>query len=302
MENKRFFHLCGDGPNSRNFITCRADFCAAFNLIGVCAANTEAVVISDSLEESHGHFLLWGTLEACTNFKIMYENEYRHYAAATRPKGLELVFDSELYLVDDEQYLKNVAAYTIIQPTKDGKPIMFYDYRWGTGSMYFRDKNHVPVWYYDENGVLREPVPFREFGTREQRLIVHSKTLTIPDSWLVCNDLILPSNYIDPKNFEDIYRSHNAYRVFTASTKMKEEEVLRKMVEYRGVTIDDLQARQLCGDTCKSMFGTRDPRRLTTTQRVALAQQLRRQWRMSFRQLALLVRLSEKELRVYVRT
>ncbi|MBO4465458.1 MAG: hypothetical protein J5748_02120 [Bacteroidales bacterium] len=302
MENKKFFHLCGDGPQSRNFITCHDDFCAAFNLVGVCAANTDVNVVSFSIEESHGHHLLWGTMEVCTTYKLKYESQYKHYAAATRPKGQELVFDWELYPIDDENYLKNVATYTIIQSTKDGKPVMFYDYRWGTGSMYFRDKNHIPLWYYDENGILMEPVPFGKIGAREQRLIVHSKTLTIPDNWLVCNDLILPSNYIDPQMLEDIYRTHNSFRVFMSSPKAREEEMLRKMADYRGVGVDDIQARQLCGDMCKSIFGTRDPRRLTTTQRVALAQQLRRQFRMSFRQLAMLVRLSEKELRVYVRT
>ena len=302
MENKKFFHLCGDGPESRNFITSLADYRAAFNLVGVCAANNEVVVASFSMEESHGHSLLWGTLEACTHFKIMYETQYKHYAAATRPKGQELVLDFELYPVDDELYLKNVAIYTIIQPTKDGKPIMFYDYRWGTGSMYFRDKNHIPVWYYDEEGIIHEPVPFGEFGEREKRLIVHSKTLMIPDTWQVCNGLILPSNYINVETFEGIYRTHNAFRVFTASSKAREEEMLRKMADYKGVTMDDLLARQLCGDICKEMFGTRDPRRLNTIQRVSLAQNLRRLYRPSFRQLASLVRLSEKELRMYVRT
>ena len=213
MENKQFYHLCGDGANSRNFITCHADYCTAFNLVGVCAANTEVEVVSFSVEESHGHYLLWGLLEACTSFKIMYETQYKHYAAATRPKGYELILEDELYPVDDEQYLKNVAAYTIIQPTKDGKPIMFYDYRWGTGSMYFRDKNHVPVWYYDENGIIRKPVPFGQLNRLEKRAIVHSQSLTIPEDWIICNDLILPPNYVDVNRFESIYIhiTHSGY-------------------------------------------------------------------------------------------
>lgn len=302
MDKPQYFHLCGDGPNSRNFITSLEDYKAAFNLIGVCAANTEVVVVSFSIEESHGHYLLWGTPAECAGFKVKYETQYGHYAAATRPKGSELILDCELYPVDDENYLKNVAAYTVIQSTKDGKPVMFYDYRWGTGSMYFRDKNLVPIWYYDENGIIRNPVPFGELNRLEKRAIVHSQSLSIPEEWLICNGLILPSNYIDVRNFENIYRTHNAFRVFSANSKSREEEMLRKMVDYRGVTIDDLQARQVCGDVCKSMFGTRDPRRLNAAQRVNLAQQLRRLYRMSFRQLAMLVRLAENELRVYVKT
>ena len=302
MENKKFFHLCGDGPNSRTYITSLADYRAAFNLVGVCAAKTGVVVVSFSHEDSHPHFLLWGTEADCLAFKELFETLYRHYTSKTRRKGLELSLDFELYPIVSEEYLLSVAAYTVIQPTKDGKPIMFYDYRWGTGSMYFRDENHIPVWYFDDNGIIQTPVRFDSLGRTEQREIVHSRALTIPDNWLVCNGLILPSNYVDIKRFEGIYRTHNRFRVFTASPKSREEELRRFMSDYHGVTIDDLEARTLCGDTCKMMFGTRDPRRLNTVQRVNLAQQLRRQYRMTFRQLATLVRLDEKELRLNVRT
>ena len=127
MENKRFFHLCGDGSESRNFITSLADYRAAFNLVGVCAANTRVIVISFSHEESHPHFLLWGTEADCLAFKELFETLYRHYTSRTRKKGLELSLDFELYPIESEEYLLNVAAYTVIQPTKDGKPIQgFY--------------------------------------------------------------------------------------------------------------------------------------------------------------------------------
>ena len=125
--------------------------------------------------------------------------------------------------------------------------------------------------------------------------------LTVPDDWLVCNGFILPTNYIDIARFESIYQTHNRYRVFLSSPRKREEEMLRKMAEYRGVTMEDLEARKLCGDMCKQLFGTRDPRRLDTTKRIMLAQQLRRQYRMTFRQLAMLVRLPEGEIRTYVR-
>lgn len=302
MDKPQFFHLCGDGANSRNFITSLEDFKAAFNLVGVCAANTDVIVVSFSHEESHGHCLLWGTEANCLVFKDMFGTQYRHYTSRTRKRGEELILENELYPIQSEEYLLNVAAYTVIQATKDGKPVMYYDYRWGTGSLYFRSETHVPVWLFDDNGQIQSPVRFDSLGRTEQRDIVHSRALTIPDDWLICNGLILPSNYVDIKRYEGIYRTHNRFRVFTASPKSKEEELRRIMSTYHGVTIDDLEARSLCGDLCKTMFGTRDPRRLNTTQRVNLAQQLRRQYRMTFRQLATLVRLDEKELRINVLT
>ncbi|MBP5488074.1 MAG: hypothetical protein J6X77_00725 [Bacteroidales bacterium] len=302
MENPRYYHFCANGAETKNYILSERDYYANFNLFGVCAANSGAVVVSFSIEDSHPHGLLWGTRQDCLGFMTLYENQYRHYAARTRPPGRTFSLHCELYPVLDENYLLNVAAYTIIQPTKDGKPVMYYDYLWGTGSMYFRSESSIPVWYYDKNGSLRRPVPIGQMGTRIKRELTHSQQLAVPDDWLVCNGFILPSNYVDVARFEGIYQTHNRFRVFTSSPRQREEELLRKMAEYRGVSLEDMEARSVCGDICKQLFGFRDPRRLDSPRRITLAQQLRRQYRLSFRQLSTLVYVPENELRRYVRT
>ena len=165
--NKEYFHVCANGADSRNFIVCEADYYAAFNLVGVCAANTQVVVVSFSIEDSHPHFLLWGTNAECSHFKALYEKLYVHYAAATRKGGADLKLNCELYAIgEDEDYLRNVAVYTVIQATKDGKAVMPYDYPWGTGSLVFRKGFHIPVWLFDEKGNICQPVPFGSLGTR----------------------------------------------------------------------------------------------------------------------------------------
>ena len=301
METKQFFHFCANGAETKNFIISESDYYANFNLIGVCAANSPVRVVSFSIEDSHPHGLLWGTLFECQSFVSRYEDQSRRFATRTHPKGTPFVFQCELFPIEDEMYLKNVATYTIIQPTKDGKPVMYYDYLWGTGSMYFRDKNHIPIWLIDNNGIILEPVPFGSLTEREKREILRSRVLTIPDDWLVCNGFILPSNYVDVKRFEGIYKTHNTFRVFTSSPKQREEEMLRVMSNYRGVSLEDLEARRICGEVCKQMFGCRDPRRLDSPRRINLAQRLRRQYRLSFRQLSTLVYVPEYEIRRYVK-
>lgn len=302
MNQKHFYHICAKGTDARNFILCTGDYYAAFNLIGVCAANSRAIVVSFSIEDSHPHILLWGTYDDCLAFMLMFDNLYRHHAAATRIRDTELYLHCELYPIgDDEDYLRNVAVYTIIQPTKDGKPVMYYDYRWGTGSMYFRSGYYTPVWYFDQEGTLRKPERFGDQNAVMKRLLLHSRSLTVPDDWLVCNGFILPVNYIDVPRFENIYQTHNRFRVWTSSPKKREEEMNLRMAEYRGVAFKDLEARKRCGDICKQLYGTRDPRRLSGTQRIAVAQQLRHQFRLTFRQLSTLVRLPEPEIRAHVR-
>ncbi|MBQ5481666.1 MAG: hypothetical protein IIT74_01340, partial [Bacteroidales bacterium] len=126
MHSKQFYHICANGADARNFIVCLGDYYAAFNLIGVCAANSRVIVVSFSIEDSHPHILLWGTEADCASFKEMFERLYRHYAAATRKHGADLYLHCELYPIgEDEDYLRNVAVYTVIQPTKDGKPVMY---------------------------------------------------------------------------------------------------------------------------------------------------------------------------------
>ena len=300
--NKEYFHVCANGADSRNFIISEDDYYTAFNYFGVCAANTEVEVVSFSIEDSHPHALLWGTRLECSRYTVLYESLYTHYAAATRNGGADLVLRCELYPIgDDMDYLRNVAVYTIIQPTKDGKSVMPYDYLWGTGSLYFRNGFYTPVWYFDKEGTIRQPVSFISLGAREKRALLHTRNYMIPDDWLVCNGFILPENYVNIERFESIYMTFNRFRVFLSSPKSREEVMLAKMAEERGVMMEDMEARKACGDCCKRMFGTRDPRRLDPRNRLSLAQQLRSQLRLTYRQLATLVRLPETEIRTIVR-
>jgi len=299
--NRQYYHICADGDDARYFITGDKDFLAAINIVALCAANTRVSVVAFCLEDTHPHFLLYGTVEECSRFKALFEDLYRRYAAETRKKGPKLVLHCEMYPIgDDESYLRNVTVYTIIQPTKDGKHVMPYDYRWGTGSLYFRNGFYTPVWLFDEEGKICQPVRFRDLTVQCCREMIHSRSLSIPDDWWVCNGIVLPTNYVDIARFESIYQTHNCFRVFFSNNRKKEEEILLRMAKARGILLEDGEAREKCGDECKTAFGTRDPRRLSSEQRIRLAQILRSKYRMTFRQIATCVRLPESEIRIYV--
>ena len=299
--SKQYYHICADGNDARYFVLSDVDFFAAFNIVAVCAANTPICVVAFCLEDSHPHFLLFGTLEECTRFKLLFEDLYRRHAAETRKKGSKLVLHCEIYPIgEDESYLRNVAVYTIIQPTKDGKRVMPYDYLWGTGSLYFRRGYYTPVWLFDEQGNVCQPVRFQDLSVQCRREMIHSRRLTIPGDWWVCNGWVLPTNYVDVPKFESIYQTHNCFRVFLSNSRKKEEEILLRMAKARGIMLEDSEAREVCGNESKALFGTRDPRKLSPEQRVRLAQILRSKYRMSFRQMATCVRLPESEIRQYV--
>ena len=261
MENKsNFYHMFANGDDSRNFIISTKDFYAAFNRIGVCAANS----------------------------------------SANRGSLYDVILNYELYPVKSEDYLRNVAVYTIIQATKDGKKVMPYDYIWGSGSLYFRTDNSLPIWCADENGIVQEPVPIGTLNARQKEAMLHSRK-KVPDNWLICNGFLLPQNYIDVELFESIYQTHNCYRVFLSNSKKKDDAVTTKMSKVRGMMIEDIEARKISAAVCYSLFHKHSSRWLNTNQRLELAQELRRQYYLSFRQLSTLCRLPETEIRKYVR-
>ena len=299
MEQCHYFHFFANGDDAKGFITCDRDFYAAFNRMGVCAFIAGVCIVSFSIEESHPHALIYGTLAACYRFKALYENSTRSYIASTRGNLDGVVFECEIYPVDDQDYLRNVAAYTIVQPTKDGKDVMPYDYLWGTGSMYFRREGHSPIWLYDSDGRKMQPTTIGELTVSERRKLLHTK-LSVPDDWLVCNGFLLPDNYVDVKTFENIYRTANCFRVFMSSSKQRMDVISKKMYEVRGVMMDDLEAYRICSDEAHRLFGVRDVRKLDANRRMELASVLRRAHKMSVRQTATMVRLPESEIRKYL--
>ena len=298
---KGYFHLCADGRLTRRLIICDTDYYATFNAIGIAAALSDFTVLAFSFEESHPHVLGYGTYESCQRFKILCEIIIFRHIVTSRGGADGVVFKLSIIPVDSESYLKTVGTYVISQPTKDGKIVMPYDYKWGTGSMYFRPANHIPIWCFDSNGRYVEPFPIGQLSAREQARILHSKRRIPQQDWTVCNGLLLPGNYVDVAHFERIYQTHNCFRAFMSSGKNKDMEVLNALAIANGIALEDKEAIEVCKVVCPEMFGENDTRRLTAKQRLALAQQLKKDHMLSKRQLATLVRLPEEEIFKYIK-
>ena len=123
----------------------------------------------------------------------------------------------------------------------------------------------------------------------------------MPDDWIVCNGIILPTNYVDINRFERIFKTHNCFRAFLCSGKNNDAMVLNAMAEARGLAMDDLEARTVCASLCNQKYGVRSSKFLNMQERLLLAQDLRSQYHLGYRQIAFLSRLPEFELKKYVR-
>ena len=297
---KSFYHLYANGADAKNFIVSDEDCKYEFNLFGICTVLSRAVVVAFSIEDTHIHALLYGTQNECYLFKHHFEDtSIRHIISSRGTKDgvcLELTLD----LIDTEDYLMNVAAYVVIQPTKDGKRVMQYDYLWSSASMYFRPANHIPIWMVGNNGEIKGTTSFMDLNKKMKQKIAGSRSDIIPACWQVCDGLILPSNYVDVNKYESIFKTHNCFRVFCSSGKNKNEATVKRMAQVRGVNLEDYEARDICRRICRIMYGKETARYLTSAQRLSLALELRRKHNMSMRQISTLCRLPQEEIVKYL--
>lgn len=300
MADKGYYHLFANGNDALNFIISRKDFFAAFNRVGVCAHCSGAVVVSFTIQETHLHGLLFGDRDSCYQFKDRYEISSKRYIVATRGDMDRVNFHLEMYPVDSQEYLMNLGTYCVVQPTKDGKQILPFDYLWGSGPLYFRSKNVIPVWLVSEGGSVSQPTRIGDLSVRQKASLLATKQMTVPDEWLTCNGFVLPSNYVDVARFESIYQTANCYRTFMTAGRNKEAPIIEKMSSVRGITMDYVDAHKLCADLCQTMFGKKDARSLNPPSRLKLAIELRKVHSVSRNQLAGLVRLPQSEIDKFI--
>jgi len=293
-------HLFSNGEDAKDFLLDRSDYVAAINRIAICKHNSGCEVLAFSLMDTHVHLLLYGTLEQIIEFKTLF-TKLSNYRFSHRECKQDAKLNFGMYEVSDYSYLKNLASYVIIQCTKDGKNIMFYDYKWGTGSLYFRPKNQIPIWCVDDNGKLLNTTRFGDFSIKKRYNILCSKTYSIPKEWLVCDGIILPTNYVNVQMFESIHKTCNAYRCFMANSSDKDKMVQIRMADVRGVNLSEEEAREKMKALSYEMFGKRDVRTLDTIRRISLAKEFQKRFKVGLGQIARRVYLPEDELLKYLR-
>jgi len=300
---KKYYHLYSDGEKGVGFCESTQDFMAAMNRIAICQNKTGVVILAFAIEDTHVHFILLCTYEQCVCFERLFNKLSMMYLAYSRDEKptVNLKFDVVEIEPEPGQGIEGMLcreiAYCIIQPTKDGKKEMPYDYLWSTGSMYFRREGTLPIWSISKNGEIGEMKTIGEISAWARTKLLHS-TLPVPGFWTICHGLILPNNYVDVKAVERIFGSHNSFRYYMS--RSKDEEVLRRMAKAKGVGLEDIEMRSATKELCKELFNKSSVRLLNVHQRLEIGRRLRNRYLCSLNQLSRIVHVPLVELSRYI--
>ncbi|MDO5321403.1 MAG: hypothetical protein Q4F39_03355 [Bacteroidia bacterium] len=184
--------------------------------------------------------------------------------------------------------MKYEIAYCVIQPTKDGKKVMPYDYLWGTGSMYFRSNGIPSIWRTTKQGEIKPLYQVKDFNKWKRGKLFRT-TLDIPEDWYVCNGIILPENYVAVKKAEEILGSPNAYRALMA--RKIDDKVVNRMAKARGISLENKEMRIACMELCEEIFHEKSVKNLNSEQRIIIARRLRQKYVSTYKQIATTVHL-----------
>lgn len=130
---------------------------------------------------------------------------------------------------------------------------MPYDYLYGTGALYFRSRYSVLPWLIDDNGNVCTPVPLASL-TLQERCSLCGTRARMPEEWTTCNGFILPTCFVDVTRFEEIYRTHNCFRVFLSSRKAMDVDLMAKMSEVRGVMSETVSKKFHHSSQCSGAY------------------------------------------------
>ena len=286
------WHFSTDGAYAEVLFQGRSEFVDAMNRLYLLSRKYQIVILAFCLMDNHIHLILYGRFEECNRF--VHELVRQLSSSISRRHGLRHELQNlpvHYQEITDDYYLKKAICYVHKNPTAANLPFLPQDYPWSSASLPFRIYG---TWACPGP----DSVTPASLSVNERRRIFRTRE-AIPDTLQVCDDLILPVNYIPVRILQSLFRSARAYHFFMSSTR--EEDVESHGGSISRLSLPDTEMRQHKRELLKELFGRESSRELNTQQRIRLGRELKRRYNCSVKQIARLVGLSAAQLETYIR-
>lgn len=271
------WHFYTDGSAVVYFFSSKESFIFGMNQVYFLSKKYSVTILAFVLMETHVHFVLYGNIEDCTLFMQRFVRAVSIYHLKHEGEH-KLLKECKIshQIVENDLYLKTVISYVLRNPTVARIPFTPMDYPWGSGSLYFRNKETwaAPGYATKEFEPVSARVHLKAFSTKKP----------IPKGTLMIENMIHPQEYVAVNLVEMIFKSAKGFFYFLS--KAKEDEVEAKGGVLSSLTIPLKEMRDNKKRVCKELFGVEDVRRLTTNQRLLLARRLKSQYNCSIKQIS----------------
>lgn len=289
---KNCWHFSTDGNAVDAMFEDDDDFKAGMNRIYMVIQDYNVVILAFSLMDTHVHFILYGTFEACNRFMHEYVRRTSWYISVTHHESNKLDGVPINYqAVDTDSYLKTVICYTVKNAPAGGIMFNALDYPWSSGPLYFKRPGYwsSPRWMDEtkEAGPMGVVDHRKALRTRKDELARSAPRMIGP--------LVFPGEYVAYEVVERIFKTCKSFNYFLSITK--EEDVDARGGSISLLSIPMQEMRQHKNEVCRELFGTPSVRQLSMQQRLRLARTLRSRYNSSIKQIARLAGLVYDEVK-----
>ena len=289
---KNCWHFSTDGNAVDAMFEDDDGFIAGMNRIYMVIQDYNVVILAFSLMDTHVHFILYGTFEACNRFMHEYVRRTSWYISVTHHESNKLDGVPINYqAVDTDSYLKTVICYTVKNAPAGGIMFNALDYPWSSGPLYFKRPGYwsSPRWMDEtkEAGPMGVVDHRKALRTRKDELARSAPRMIGP--------LVFPGEYVAYEVVERIFKTCKSFNYFLSITK--EEDVDSRGGSISLLSIPMQEMRQHKNEVCRELFGTPSVRQLSMQQRLRLARTLRSRYNSSIKQIARLAGLVYDEVK-----
>ena len=289
---KNCWHFSTDGNAVDAMFEDDDGFIAGMNRIYMVIQDYNVVILAFSLMDTHVHFILYGTFEACNRFMHEYVRRTSWYISVTHHESNKLDGVPINYqAVDTDSYLKTVICYTVKNAPAGGIMFNALDYPWSSGPLYFKRPGYwsSPRWMDEtkEAGPMGVVDHRKALRTRKDELARSAPRMIGP--------LVFPGEYVAYEVVERIFKTCKSFNYFLSITK--EEDVDARGGSISLLSIPMQEMRQHKSEVCRELFGTPSVRQLSMQQRLRLARTLRSRYNSSIKQIARLAGLVYDEVK-----
>lgn len=288
---KNCWHFFTDGSAVDWIFLDDVDYIRGMNRVYIVSRKYRIVILAFSLMGTHVHFVLYGTFEDCNRFVHEYiRRTSMHIARRHREwhkmDGVSISHQA----VEDADYLKTVICYTIKNAPVGRIPYNAYDYPWCSGALYLRHSGSwtSPAWSYPS--ALR-PISSVMSSRQQEKRLGTNETLT--GNPLMIGDLIFPGEYVAYEIVDRLFGTCRSFNYYMCRTKESDVDAHGGVISMLSIPLQEMRENR--GMVCRELFGVDTPRRLSTTQRIKLAQTLRSRYNSSVKQICRLCGLVFQE-------
>lgn len=179
-----YWHLYTNGQITEILFRNDNDFRFGVTNTALCAAEFDVKIITDVIMSNHLHFIIEGEEIECHNLFAKYRKRMmRYYQSLNLPISLS-TFTANLIPITTIEAMRNETAYVNRNGYLINSNYTPFTYPWGSNNLYF-----------NEYAQQIKGTPYKNLTYREQRLLCRARPATLPDNYVVNDNMILPISY-----------------------------------------------------------------------------------------------------------